>query len=240
VIYLINAFRTGNKATAGDQTQTKLFPVIVLLATLSAAAYVAAGVLYKLEPASPIVDRNPSPVAPKPPVSPPTTQAIWRGHAQTVGGLLAILGISLPFFVDLTRMRARRIWALARLSFKEAIRRRVLWVFLAFLLVFLFPPKWFLPVKPENEVRDSIAVIDYAMFAIMLFAFGLLAAFSIPTDLRTQTMHTIVTKPVERFEIVLGRFLGYVGLARRPSDETVGADFRDTGTINFVGSDFLR
>jgi hypothetical protein len=34
--------------------------------------------------------------------------------------------------------------------------------------------------------------------------------------------------------------LGYVGLARRPSDETVGADFRDTGTINFVGSDFLR
>src|SRR5205085_3282208 len=38
-------------------------------------------------------------------------------------------------------------------------------------------------------------------------------AFSIPNDLRSQTMHTIVTKPVERFEVVLGRFLGYAGLA---------------------------
>ena len=41
---------------------------------------------------------------------------------------------------------------------------------------------------------------------------GLLASFSIPADLKNQTMHTIVTKPVERFEIVLGRSLGYIGL----------------------------
>src|SRR5262249_53115205 len=31
----------------------------------------------------------------------------------------------------------------------------------------------------------------------------------IPTDIRQQTIHTVVTKPVERFELVLGRFLGY-------------------------------
>jgi hypothetical protein len=47
---------------------------------------------------------------------------------------------------------------------------------------------------------------------------GLLGAFSIPNDVKNQSIHTIVTKPVERFEIVLGRFLGYgilltVGLA---------------------------
>ena len=28
-------------------------------------------------------------------------------------------------------------------------------------------------------------------------------------EVRNQSIHTIVTKPVERFEIVLGRFLGY-------------------------------
>src|SRR5262249_8962736 len=39
-----------------------------------------------------------------------------------------------------------------------------------------------------------------------------LASFSIPADIRQQTIHTIVTKPVERFEIVLGRFLGFFGL----------------------------
>jgi hypothetical protein len=40
----------------------------------------------------------------------------------------------------------------------------------------------------------------------------ILASFGIPNDLRQQTIHTIVTKPVERFEIFLGRFLGYTCL----------------------------
>ena len=41
---------------------------------------------------------------------------------------------------------------------------------------------------------------------VLLISVGmLLAAFSIPTDIKNLTIHTIVTKPVERFEIVLGR-----------------------------------
>ena len=44
---------------------------------------------------------------------------------------------------------------------------------------------------------------------MLLLAASLLAAFSIPSDVRSQTIHTVVTKPVERFEIVLGRILGY-------------------------------
>ena len=44
---------------------------------------------------------------------------------------------------------------------------------------------------------------------LFLLVASLLAAFSLPADMRNQTIHTIVTKPVERFEILLGRFLGY-------------------------------
>src|SRR6476646_550738 len=51
------------------------------------------------------------------------------------------------------------------------------------------------------------------MTPLLLVLAGLLAAFAIPTDIRNQTIHTVVTKPVERFEIVLGRALGYIGLA---------------------------
>jgi ABC-type transport system involved in multi-copper enzyme maturation permease subunit len=48
---------------------------------------------------------------------------------------------------------------------------------------------------------------------VLLVSVGLLlAAFSIPNDIKNLTIHTIVTKPVERFEIVLGRFFGYLGL----------------------------
>jgi ABC-type transport system involved in multi-copper enzyme maturation permease subunit len=126
-----------------------------------------------------------------------------------LGAISALLAVGLPFLADLLRLRWRRIWALALLSFKEAIRRRVLWVFSALLLVFLFA-SWFLPYKPEDQVRNYVQVIFFAMTYLLLFTAGLLAAFSIPADIRSNTIHTIVTKPVEKFEIVVGRFLGFM------------------------------
>jgi ABC-type transport system involved in multi-copper enzyme maturation permease subunit len=132
--------------------------------------------------------------------------------ALLVGGGCAVLAVALPFLADLFfRWRWRRIWALARLSFKEALRRRVLWGFTGFLLVLLFA-SWFIPYKHEDQVRNYVRVVYWAMTPLLLVTAGLLAAFSIPADVRNQTIHTIVTKPVERFEIVLGRFLGYTML----------------------------
>ena len=57
------------------------------------------------------------------------------------------------------------------------------------------------------------------MNVLFLMVATLQGAFGIPTDVKNQSIHTIVTKPVEKFEIVLGRFLGYAilitgGLAR--------------------------
>jgi ABC-type transport system involved in multi-copper enzyme maturation permease subunit len=136
-----------------------------------------------------------------------------RRYCLLAGSGFALLAVSLPALADLAllRFRARRIWALARVSFKEALRSRVLWGFSAFLLVLLFA-SWFIPYKPEDQVRNYVRVIYWAMAPLLLIVAGLLAAFSIPTDVRSQTIHTIVTKPVQRFEIVLGRFLGYVVL----------------------------
>lgn len=140
-----------------------------------------------------------------PPLGPPGL----RGAALILGAMGAILAVSLPVLVDMASWCWRRIWALARLSLKEAVRRRVLWVFTALLLVFLFAG-WFMDYKPENQVRNYVDLVYVSMSLLLLATAGLLAAFSIPADLRSQTMHTIVTKPVERFEIVLGRFIGYM------------------------------
>lgn len=123
----------------------------------------------------------------------------------------AIAAVLVPFLVGLSRLRFRRIWSLAKLSFKEAIRRRVLWAFSALLLVFLFA-SWYLPHKPEDQVRGYVGVVSFVIQWLLVITAGLLASFSIPTDLKNQTIHTVVTKPVERFEIVLGRFLGFTTL----------------------------
>jgi ABC-type transport system involved in multi-copper enzyme maturation permease subunit len=129
----------------------------------------------------------------------------------TLGGLVALLTAGLPFFRNVAELRWRRIWALTKLSFKEALRRRVLYAFAGLLLIFLFS-SWFIPHKPEDQVRSYVQVVSWGMGPVLLFAATILAAFSIPADIRQQTIHTIVTKPVERFEIVLGRFLGFSAL----------------------------
>lgn len=184
VIFLISAFRRTDSSVVGDKTRAKLLPWVILFGTLAIAAYATAVVIYKLEPPSPVVPVSTDPQAPKPLPPPPTKLSIARDWATTIGGAFSLIALGLPFIVDLLKVRPQRVWALAKLSFKEAVRRRVLWVFLAFLLIFLFPPKWFKEGKPVNDVRDAVAVIDFAQFAILLLAFSLLAAFSIPNDLK--------------------------------------------------------
>jgi ABC-type transport system involved in multi-copper enzyme maturation permease subunit len=129
----------------------------------------------------------------------------------TIGGICALTVVLLPFVRNLAVLRFRRVWAIAKLSFKEAVRRRVLWVFSVLLLLFMFAT-WFVPSKAEDQVRTYVQLVSFAMAVLLLFAGVVLSAFSIPADIRQQTIHTVLTKPVERFEVVLGRFLGYTGL----------------------------
>jgi len=129
-------------------------------------------------------------------------------NLHTFAAGCAMLAALVPFLAGLTQLRWRRIWALARLSMKEAARRRVLYVFSAMIIVFLFL-NWFVPAKPEAQIRSYVTVVFWAMTPLLLMSAALLSGMSIPTDIKTQTIHTILTKPVERFEVVLGRFLGY-------------------------------
>ncbi|HEV3256601.1 MAG TPA: ABC transporter permease subunit, partial [Gemmataceae bacterium] len=132
----------------------------------------------------------------------------WLTVVLFVAGF-ALVAVSLPVFSHVPRLRWRRIWALARLSIKEAVRSKILWAFSFLVLVFLFG-SWFIPAKPEAQVQTYVETVFVVMNVLLLITAGLLASLSIPTDIRRQTIHTIVTKPVERFEIVLGRFLGYL------------------------------
>ena len=86
-----------------------------------------------------------------------------------------------------------------------------LWVFGGLALVFLFAA-YFIYYKPEHQIHSYVLIVylrDWPPLLLMLAA--LLGSFSLPTDIRQQTIHTILTKPVEkRLEIVIGRFLGFM------------------------------
>ncbi|QDT13214.1 ABC transporter permease [Planctomycetes bacterium K23_9] len=112
---------------------------------------------------------------------------------------------------DLPGTSPRRIMALARLAFKEAIRRKVLFV-VGLFVVGLLLAGWYLDPKSDDPARLYISFVltatNYLVLALALF----ISAFSLPMDIKSKTIYTIVTKPVRPTEIVLGRMLGFVGV----------------------------
>jgi len=135
----------------------------------------------------------------------------YMDNLQVLASALCLSAILFPIICNIPRFSFRRIFGLAKLSFQEALRRKVVYAFAALLLIFLFA-SWFIPYKPEDQVRSYVQVVYWAMSPLFLLTSSLLAAFSIPSDIKSQTIHTIVTKPVERFEIIAGRFLGFISL----------------------------
>lgn len=104
----------------------------------------------------------------------------------------------------------RRISAIAGLTVKECIRRRILFVFVLFLLPFLFAG-WYLDQSPrEGRMISYIAFVNIAMTWLLLPLVVFLASMSIPTDLLQRTIQTVATKPVRRSELVVGRIVGFM------------------------------
>lgn len=128
---------------------------------------------------------------------------------------VCVVGVTVFLLAMLTLMLFQAegpIWAVAKLSFKEAVRSQLLWVFLIIFLPSLFPTQWFRSMKASDELRTSVGDLSTVLAFLILFPALLLSSFSIPNDIKNLNIYTVVSKPVERFEIVLGRFVGYVSL----------------------------
>ncbi len=111
---------------------------------------------------------------------------------------------------DVAGMSFRRVFALSWLAVKESIRRRVVVVvFLLFTVVLLFAG-WFLDPTSDRPARLYLDFVltwatGYPVLLLVLF----LSAWSLPADIKSRTLHTVVTKPVRASEILLGRVVGF-------------------------------
>lgn len=112
------------------------------------------------------------------------------------------------FRTDLPKTSLFRIWAIAKLAFLEAIRRKVLAVIGIFIVGILFAG-WFLDKSADDPAKLYISFVLTATNYLILLLGLFLSAFSIPADIKNRTIYTIVTKPVRPTEIVLGRVLGF-------------------------------
>ncbi|MEM7311743.1 MAG: hypothetical protein AAF497_01200, partial [Planctomycetota bacterium] len=111
-------------------------------------------------------------------------------------------------FRDMTSLSFRRIYAMAKLAVKESIRRYVLIVFAVFVIILLFAG-WYLDSGADNPGRLYISFVMKTTNFLVIMLGIFLSAFSLPNDIKTRTIYTVVTKPVRPWEIVIGRIVGF-------------------------------
>lgn len=109
---------------------------------------------------------------------------------------------------ELFEISPRRVFAMTTLAFREAIRRKVLVVFAVFMAVMLFAG-WFLDPSADHPARLYLSFVLTATNYLIMMLAVFLSTFSLPNDVKTKTIYTVVTKPVRSWEIVLGRIIGF-------------------------------
>ncbi len=101
------------------------------------------------------------------------------------------------------------IWAIARMTLLEAVRRKVFTILIVFAIALISSTFFF----PSVEIKGRLRLVEvWSLRASSLFTaiVGLfLAGFSLPTDFEQKRIYMIVTKPVSKAFVFLGRYLGY-------------------------------
>jgi hypothetical protein len=103
-----------------------------------------------------------------------------------------------------------RIWAIAKMTLIEARRRKVFTILLLFAVALLSSVLFFPSVEMESRLRliEVWALRAAAIFTAIVGLF--LAGFSLPQDFEQKRIYMVVTKPVSKSFVFLGKYLGYV------------------------------
>jgi len=115
-------------------------------------------------------------------------------------------------------------WVMAGITFREAARKRVLWMALAAGAAFLslFATGLYFQMKDLNPhtnlllKREGIGgLLMVGLYAVDLMAVVMTVLTSVDTlsgELASGTIQAVATKPIPRWELLLGKWLGFVGM----------------------------
>ncbi len=113
---------------------------------------------------------------------------------------------------------------IAKLTFREASRRWVLWVALLLGLLFLFVyglgfREILSDISEDTSLLQRSEVTSFIMlaglYAVSFLTLMMTVLTSVDTlsgEITSGTIHTLVSKPLPRWEIVLGKWLGYTSM----------------------------
>ncbi len=120
--------------------------------------------------------------------------------------LIGLVGFG---FRDLIRFRLRRTWAIASVCFAESIRRRVLWITPLAILGVVVVAQLQKPFDEQDAIRQITKFCIFATGLVVVISVIILACTNLPREIESRVIYTVVTKPITRLEIVLGKILGF-------------------------------
>lgn len=102
-----------------------------------------------------------------------------------------------------------RIWAIALNTFREAVRIRVLYGILVLVVganLLTIVLGQMAPTTDEARVARDVGLAGISLFGSLTAIF--LGVFLLYTEVQRRTIHAIVSKPIERWEFVVGKYAG--------------------------------
>ena len=104
----------------------------------------------------------------------------------------------------------RSIWAVATNTLKQALRMKIAAVFVALLVVLL--PVMAFSMTGDGTVKGRLqSFVSYGLsLTSLLLCLMTVAAsvYSLASDIRDKQIFTVLTKPIRRFQLLLGKLLG--------------------------------
>jgi ABC-type transport system involved in multi-copper enzyme maturation permease subunit len=104
----------------------------------------------------------------------------------------------------------RAVVAIARNTIREALRDRVLFLFLGFAVVLLVSTKLFgmLTVGDEGKIIKDFGLAGIQFFSMLISV--MMSVLLISREIENRTVFNILSKPVSRWQFLLGKYLGLV------------------------------
>ncbi|MBI5806360.1 ABC transporter permease [candidate division TA06 bacterium] len=101
-----------------------------------------------------------------------------------------------------------KIWAIAQNTFIEGLRSKTLYALLAYLFLILFSVTALVPLTlgEHSRILRDFGLAGIEFLSIMLAI--VVGTTLVYKEVEKRTIHVIVSKPVERFYFLLGKYLG--------------------------------
>lgn len=106
----------------------------------------------------------------------------------------------------------RRVWAIAVNTIKQALRMKIAVVFII-LLVILLPMMGIFTTgdgTPKGRLQTFVSYSLSLTSLLLSLLTIIVVVYSLTNDIKQHQIYTIVTKPVHRFQILLGKLLGVI------------------------------